>query len=61
MGANAPATAKEGKQPIRKDATAIMRMETERDHLRPYLSPQHPQSTAPIGRSRKDRANMANV
>ena len=33
----------------------------DRAHLRPFLSPMFPQNTAPMGRTRNESANTANV
>ena len=42
-------------------APAIMNTDTVSDHLRPFLSPMFPQKIAPMGRSKNDSANTANV
>ena len=46
---------------MRNVAPLIMRMEMDRAHLRPFLSPMFPQNTAPMGRTRNESANTANV
>ena len=44
-----------------KVAPLISRIEMERAHFRPFLSPMFPQNTAPIGRTRNAIANTANA
>ncbi len=39
----------------------MRKIEIDSVHLRPRLSPSAPQNSAPIGRSRNDSANTANV
>lgn len=50
-----------GKQPIRKVAPLISKMDTESAHLRPFLSPMLPQKIAPMGRTRNESANTPKV
>ena len=59
MGAAMPMVAYPGRQPIRKAAPVIRKMDMDSDHLRPFLSPMLPQNDAPSGRNTKDSANTA--
>ena len=56
-----PKAAYPGSRPMQNVAPAIMKTETVNDHLRPFLSPMLPQKIAPMGRSKNDKANTANV
>ena len=46
---------------MRNVAPLIMRMEMDKAHLRPFLSPMLPQNAAPNGRNTNDSANTANA
>lgn len=46
---------------MQKVAPVIRKMDVDRAHLRPFLSPMLPQKMAPMGRSRNESANTANV
>ena len=46
---------------MRNVAPLIMRMEMDKAHLRPFLSPMFPQNTAPMGRTRNESANTPKV
>ena len=61
MGDSRPIVSYDGRQPMRNAAPVIMKMDSDNDHLRPFLSPMLPQKMAPMGRSRNESANTANV
>ena len=50
---------KDGRQPIRNAAAVMQRIETDRDHFLPFLSPMEPQNAAPSGRKTNERAKIA--
>ena len=61
MGDKMPMVSYDGKQPIKNAAPVMHRIETESDHLRPFLSPMVPQNDAPKGRKMNERANTQNA
>ena len=54
-----PKVSKDGRQPMRNAAPVMQRMETDRDHFLPFLSPMEPQNAAPSGRKTNERAKIA--
>ena len=61
MGDSRPIVSYDGREPMRNAAPVIMKMDSDNDHLRPFLSPMLPQNAAPNGRNTNDNANTANA